>query len=168
MLYFFSRFWVSSWCDLADFNSGEWKSIYQMESNKSLTMHIWNLESVYVYVCIFFVAFKLEYFLTTIQNFIWTFFKISHLQYNNYMVSLLLLGTFGFLQPLPKIHTSYQYLEDLEWFEAIFKIFAWAVFEAIEVKGQSRLNFEAATSKVCNHFWKFGCQPRKRKADLVW
>ena len=29
----------------------------------------------------------------------------------------------GFLQPLLKIHTSHQYLEDLHWFEAIFKIF---------------------------------------------
>ena len=31
---------------------------------------------------------------------------------------------------LPKIHTSHQYLEDLEWFEAIFKIFAWAIFDS--------------------------------------
>ena len=28
------------------------------------------------------------------------------------------------------------------------------------------LNFEAATLKFCNHFWKFGCQPRKSKADF--
>jgi hypothetical protein len=76
-----------------------------------------------------------------------------------------LLRTF-FFQPLPKIHTSYQYLEDLEWFEDIFKIFARAIFEAIEVKGPSRLNFEAATSKFCNHIRKFGCQPGKSKADL--
>ena len=60
----------------------------------------------------------------------------------------------------------HKYLEDLEWFEAIFKIFVHAVFEAIVVKGWSRLNFEAATSKFCNNFWKFGCQPRKSKADL--
>ena len=39
-----------------------------------------------------------------------------------------LLSNFGFfLQPLPKIHTSHQYLENLEWFVR-------AVFEAIEVK----------------------------------
>ena len=31
-------------------------------------------------------------------------------------------------------------------------------------KGLSRLNFE--TSIFCNHFWKFGCQPQKSKADL--
>ena len=41
-----------------------------------------------------------------------------------------------------------------------------AIFEAIEVKGQLRLNFEAATLKFCNYFWKFGCLPRKSKADL--
>ena len=29
-----------------------------------------------------------------------------------------------------------------------------------------RLNFEAATTKFCNQFWKFGCQPRKSKTDL--
>ena len=28
------------------------------------------------------------------------------------------------------------------------------------------LNFEAATSKVCNHFWNFGSSPRKGKVDL--
>ena len=54
----------------------------------------------------------------------------------------------------------------MHWFEAIFKIFVRAVFEAIEVKERSMLNFEVTTSKICNHFWKFGCQPRKRKADL--
>jgi hypothetical protein len=37
---------------------------------------------------------------------------------------------------------------------------------AIEVKGWLRLNFGAATSKSCNHFWKFGCQLWKSKADL--
>ena len=30
-----------------------------------------------------------------------------------------------------------------------------AIFEAIEVKGQWRLNFEAVTSKFCNQFLKF-------------
>ena len=75
-------------------------------------------------------------------------------------------GRLVFFQPLSKIHASPQYLEDLEWFEAILKIFALAVFEVIEVKGRSRLNFEAATSKFCNHLWKFGYQPRKSKADL--
>jgi hypothetical protein len=40
------------------------------------------------------------------------------------------------------------------------------VAEAIEVKGRSRLNFEAATSKFCNLFCKFSCQPRKSKTDF--
>ena len=71
-------------------------------------------------------------------------------------------GRLVFLRPLPEIHTSYQYLE---WFEAVFKIFACAVFEAIEAKGQLRLNFEGATSKFCSHFWKFGCQPQKSLYD---
>ena len=69
-----------------------------------------------------------------------------------------------FLQSLPIIHTSHQYLENLHWFEAVFKIFA----RAIEVKGQSMLNFEAVTSKFCNHFWNCGCQPCKNEADPVW
>jgi hypothetical protein len=40
----------------------------------------------------------------------------------------------------------------MQFFEAIFKMFGRAVFEVIEVKGQSMLNFEAAVSKFCNHF----------------
>ena len=28
-----------------------------------------------------------------------------------------------------------------------------------------RSNVEGTTSKVCNHFWKFGCQSRKSKTD---
>ena len=48
----------------------------------------------------------------------------------------------------------------MQQFDAIFKIFGRAIFEAIEV------NFEVTTSKFCNHFWKFGCQPNKGKADL--
>ena len=50
-------------------------------------------------------------------------------------------------------------------------MFGVAVFEAIEVKGRSMLNFEVKTSKFCNHFWNFGCQPLKGKVDLrskVW
>ena len=35
-----------------------------------------------------------------------------------------------------------------------------AVFETSEIRGRSMLNFEAATSKFGNHFWKFVCQPR--------
>jgi hypothetical protein len=77
-------------------------------------------------------------------------------------------GRLVFLRPLSKIHTSHQYLDDLHWFDAIFKIFVCAVFEAIDVKGWSRLNFEAATSKICNHFRKFGCQPRKVRQIFVW
>ena len=59
--------------------------------------------------------------------------------------------TFCFLQKF------IQYLEDLHWFEAIFKISGQAIFEDIEVKGHFMLNFEVTTSK----FWKFGCQPLK-------
>ena len=44
-------------------------------------------------------------------------------------------GRLVFLQPLPTIHSSHQSLEQMHWFEAIFKMFARAVFEAIEVKG---------------------------------
>ena len=75
-------------------------------------------------------------------------------------------GHLGFLQPLPKTHTSPQYLKDLHWFEAFFKNFAHAVFEAIEVKGWLRLNFDAVTLKFCSHSWKFGYQPRKSKTGL--
>ena len=60
----------------------------------------------------------------------------------------------------------FRLLEQMHWFQAIFETFGRAVFQAIEVKGQSRLNFEAATSKFCNQFWKFGYQPRKNKTDL--
>ena len=80
--------------------------------------------------------------------------------------SLLTAEDFFFLQSLPTIHSSYQSLEQMHWFEAIFKIFAHAIFEAIEVEGRSLLNFEAAISKFGNHFWKFGCQPWKSKTDL--
>ena len=75
-------------------------------------------------------------------------------------------GRLVFLQPLPKIHTSHQYLEDFHWFEAILKNFGRAIFEAIELKGHSMLNFEVTTSKICNHIWKFGCQPQKSKTVL--
>ena len=71
-----------------------------------------------------------------------------------------------FLQLLLKIHTFHQYLEDLDLLEAIFKNFALAVFEAIKVKGRLILNLEAGTSKFCNNFWDFGCQPWKSKAGL--
>ena len=44
-----------------------------------------------------------------------------------------------FLVPsLTTIHTSHQSLEQMHWFEAIFKMFGRAVFEAIEVKGRVR------------------------------
>ena len=42
-------------------------------------------------------------------------------------------GHLVFVQPLPTIHTSYPSLENLHWFDAIFKILTCAVFEAIEV-----------------------------------
>ena len=73
---------------------------------------------------------------------------------------------FKFDLPQQFLHTSHQSLEKMQFFEAIFEIFGWAIFEAIEVKGGSMLNFEAAISKFCNHFWKFGCQPRKSNANL--
>ena len=44
-------------------------------------------------------------------------------------------------------------------------MFGVAIFEAIEVKGRSMLNFEVTTSKICNHFSKFGCQPRRPLYD---
>ena len=75
-------------------------------------------------------------------------------------------GHLVFLQPLPKIHTSHQYLEDLHWFEAIFKNFACAIFEVVEVEWWSLLNFEAATSKFFYCSWKFGSWPQKGKVDL--
>ena len=50
--------------------------------------------------------------------------------------SLITAGNIGvFLRSLSKIHTFNQYLEDLQ-------LFGRAVFEAIEVKGRSILNFE--------------------------
>ena len=44
--------------------------------------------------------------------------------------------------------------------------FSLRPFEVVEVKWQSILNFEAATSKFCNCSWKFGSSPRKGKVDL--
>ena len=76
-------------------------------------------------------------------------------------------GCLVFLRPLPNVlYTSHQYMEDLHWFKANFKIFGQVVFEAIEVKGHLMLNFEVTPSKFCNYFWKFGCQPWKSKADI--
>jgi hypothetical protein len=43
-------------------------------------------------------------------------------------------GHLVFLWPLPKIHTSHQYLEDFKWFEAIFKTFAWAILRPLRSK----------------------------------
>ena len=40
----------------------------------------------------------------------------------------------------------------MQQFDAIFKIFGRAVFEAIEVIGRSMLNFDVPTSKFCNNF----------------
>ena len=71
-----------------------------------------------------------------------------------------------FLQPRPKIHTSHPYLQDLHWFEAIFKNFVCAVLEVIEVEWWSMLNFDAATSKFCNYSWMFGSWPWKGKVDV--
>ena len=77
-----------------------------------------------------------------------------------------LLRTFVFFAISTYNSYLHQSLEQMHWFEAIFEIFAHAIFEAIEVKGRSMLNFEAVTLKFGNHFWKFGCQPRKSKTDL--
>ena len=77
---------------------------------------------------------------------------VKKLQYRNGSGSISLQNTivshltaeeiWVFLRPLPKIHTFHQYLEDLHWFDANFKKFGPAVFDAIEVKGRSMLNFE--------------------------
>ena len=48
--------------------------------------------------------------------------------------------------------------------QLLLKMFGLAAFEAIEVKRLSMLNLEVTTSKICNRFRKFGCQPRKGKA----
>ena len=45
-------------------------------------------------------------------------------------------------------------------------LFGRAVFEAIEFKVRSRLNFEIFTSKCFSWLWKDCFQPRKCKADL--
>jgi hypothetical protein len=45
------------------------------------------------------------------------------------------------VQSPPSIHSYHQYLEEMRGFEAIFKMFGVAVFEAIEVKGQLMLSF---------------------------
>ena len=52
------------------------------------------------------------------------------------------------MQPPPTIQTFYQYLDEMHWFEASFKMFGVAIFEAIEVKGRSMLNFEVMTSTI--------------------
>ena len=65
-----------------------------------------------------------------------------------------LLRTFGF----SAISTYKSYLPSIFGRKTTFKMFGMAVFEAIEVKRQSMLNFVSVTSKFCNHFWKFGCQ----------
>ena len=59
------------------------------------------------------------------------------------------------------LRPQYQYLEDLHWFEAKFKIFGQSVFWGH--LGQRTFNVELVitTSMICNLFWKFGCQPRK-------
>jgi hypothetical protein len=49
--------------------------------------------------------------------------------------------------------------------DIFFKFSLWP-FEVVEVEWRSMLNFEAATSKFCNHFWKFGSSPQKGKVDL--
>ena len=56
------------------------------------------------------------------------------------------LGYFVLMQSLPTIHTFHQSVKQIHWYEAIFKIFGSASFEAIEVKGRSRLNFEVKVS----------------------
>ena len=40
--------------------------------------------------------------------------------------------------------------------QLLLKMFGLAAFEAIEVKRLSMLNLEVTTSKICNHFRKFG------------
>ena len=63
-------------------------------------------------------------------------------------------GHLVLLQPPPTIQTFHQCLDEMQWFEAIFKMFGGAMFEAIEVKGCSMLNFEVMTSKFIHSFLK--------------
>ena len=46
------------------------------------------------------------------------------------------LGYFVLVRSLPSIHSFHQSLKQMHWFEAIFKMFGSAIFEAIEVKGR--------------------------------
>ena len=52
---------------------------------------------------------------------------------------------FCFLRSLPTIHSSDQSLDQMHWFEPSFEMFGRDVFEAVEVNGRLRLNFEVAT-----------------------
>ena len=49
------------------------------------------------------------------------------------------------MRSLPTIHSSNSSLEQMNRFESICEMYLMAIFEAIEVKGQSMLNFEAGT-----------------------
>ena len=54
----------------------------------------------------------------------------------------------------------------MQWFHVIFKNFGRAVLRLLKPNDDWPLKFEVTTSKICNHFWKFGCQPQKGKTDL--
>ena len=76
-----------------------------------------------------------------------------------------LLKTHGFLQTLPKIHTSHQYLEDLECLRLFSKCLRVPFLRPLRSKDNRGWILRLVTSKYCNNFWKFGCQPRK-SSDL--
>ena len=78
------------------------------------------------------------------------------------------LGHLVLVRSLPTIHISHQSLEQMHWFEVIFKMFCSAVFEAVEVKGQSRLNFEAATSKFVIGYESLAANLEKVRQTSVW
>ena len=85
-MYLFSRFRISAWCDLTDLNSDEWKSIYQMEWNKSLSWnnYTWNIESVYVWN---FFGMHISVLFDPHSKLHLKIFHTSHLiKYNNYKV----------------------------------------------------------------------------------
>ena len=99
-------------------------------------------------------------------------FKADIEKYIQYLLSTLHCGK-GILSefsPLTAedIHNSHQYLEEMHWFKAIFKMFGVALFEAIEVKGQSMLNFEAATSNFVIISESLAANLEKERQGSVW
>ena len=87
------------------------------------------------------------------NNCFWDLLTFSQITYYRHYIILLITNRSWILTiHMERFHTSHQYLENLHWFEAIFKKFGRVVFEAIEVKGRSMSNFEVTTLKICNNF----------------